>query len=422
MNWKRYKVFYGWWIVAACFGVALYIGGIVIFGFTAIFEPVANEFGWSYAQISFAASLRGLEMGLLAPLMGLLVDRWGPRQLMFGGVILIGLGLTLLSRTTSLGMFWGVFALIAIGMSACVGTVMMTAVSNWFRKKLGIAAGIVLSGFGFSGLLIPGVVRLVDTYDWRTAMVIFGVGMWVIGLPLSLLLRRNPEQYGYLPDGEASSTVTVDESLTLTQTAEEEIGPRQALTSRAFWHIALALMCQMLVVMAVITHVMPYLSSIGITRSTSSLIAMGIPLVSIGGRLGFGWLGDKFDKRRVATVGFAMMGLGLLFFGYVANGGMWLLVPFFIFFGVGYGGLVIMRVTLVREYFGRSRFGTIHGFTIGVMMLGNLIGPPLAGWVFDNWGSYQGIWFVFAGLVIVALIIMATTPPIGEATRLADKG
>ncbi len=91
LNWKPSKVFYGWWIVGACFLIAAYTGGTIFFGFTALFEPIANEFGWSYTQISLAASLRGAEVGLLAPLIGLFIDRLGPRRLAFGGAILLGL-------------------------------------------------------------------------------------------------------------------------------------------------------------------------------------------------------------------------------------------------------------------------------------------------------------------------------------------
>ena len=83
LNWRPSSVFYGWWIVGACFLIALYMGGVIFYGFTAIFEPIANEFGWSYTQISLALSLRGLEIGLLAPLIGLLVDRWGHYDVWF---------------------------------------------------------------------------------------------------------------------------------------------------------------------------------------------------------------------------------------------------------------------------------------------------------------------------------------------------
>ena len=89
------KIFYGWWIVGACFVISFYVAGVVYFGFTAFFEPIANEFGWSYTQISFAASLRGIEVGLLSPAVGILIDRLGPRWIMFGGAILAGCGLWL---------------------------------------------------------------------------------------------------------------------------------------------------------------------------------------------------------------------------------------------------------------------------------------------------------------------------------------
>ena len=154
LTWKPRRVFYGWWIVVACFFISLYTGGVVFYGFTAFFEPLADKFHWSYAQISFAASLRGMEAGLLAPLVGILVDRWGSRRLLVSGTIISTLGLILLSRTASLAMFYGAFLLLAVGMSICSSTVLMTAVANWFRKKIGIATGIMVSGYGFSGLLV----------------------------------------------------------------------------------------------------------------------------------------------------------------------------------------------------------------------------------------------------------------------------
>jgi MFS family permease len=403
-------MFFGWWIVIASFFIALYVGGVIFYGFTAIFEPIAGEMGWSYTQISLAASIRGAEMGLLAPLIGVLADRWGPRRLIFSGAIIIAMGL-ILSYATSLGMFYGAFILIAIGMSGCTITVLLTAVANWFRRRVGLASGIAISGFGFGGLLIPLTVRLIELYDWRLAMTILALGMLVMIPPLSFLFRHKPEQYGYLPDGQAEDSVTFDNGAGLSPTVEVSIKGRQALKSSSFWHIALAFVGYAIVVTATITHVMPYLSSIGITRSISSLVATAMPLTSIGGRLSFGWLGDRLDRRRIAAGGFALMSLGMLCFSYISSIGIWLLVPFIILFGIGYGGSNVLRASLTREYFGRTSFGTIFGLMIGINMLGGILGPPLAGWVFDNWGSYQGIWFVFAGLSVAALISVLTIRP-----------
>jgi len=397
-------VFFGWWIVGASFVIALYTGGAIFYGFTAIFEPIASEFGWSYTQISLAASLRGLEMGLLAPFTGIFVDRWGPRRLIFIGIIITALGLIVLSGTTSLAMFYGAFVLITIGMSCSSMTVLMTTVANWFRHRVGVATGIAVSGFGTGGLLIPVIVRLIELYGWRTTMTIFALGMLVILLPFAFLFRHKPEQYGYLPDGQTKSSITPAHNPGEAKAARPDVKMRHALQSSTFWLIALAFAYLMMVVGAIATHVMPYLSSIGITRSTAALVATAIPLMSISGRLGLGWLGDKVNRRLVLAVAFAMTGLGLFCFGYIPTAGIWLMVPFVIIFSIGYGGCVALRPSLTRDYFGRLNFGAIFGFIVGLNTLGAIIGPPLAGWVYDNWNSYQSLWFAFASLSLIPII------------------
>ena len=403
-------IFYGWWIVGACFTLALYMSGAVFYGFTAIFEPIAEEFGWSYTSISIAASLRGLEAGLLAPVVGIMVDRWGPRRFIFGGVICIGLGLLLLTQVQSIGMFYAAFILMSLGISSCGISVTVTAVANWFHRRVGLATGITVSGYGFSGVLVPLMVRLIDTYDWRTAIGVMGIGMLVIGLPLSLLVRHKPEQYGYLPDGEERSAVLSGEEAVKKLTKKVSITARQAMRTRTFWLIVLAVMPQFVAVPAVITHVMPYLSSIGVVRATSALVATAIPLLSIGGRFGFGWFADKYVAKRLSAFALIMLTLGLVCFEYISLGWTRLLVPFLVLFGFGYGGINTMVGVLLREHFGRGNFGTIIGVVWGILMLGTVAGPPIAGWVFDNWGSYQGTWLVMSGSVFIGAIIMTMTP------------
>ena len=404
------QIFYGWWIVAACFTIAMYVSGAVFYGFTAIFEPIAEEFGWSYTSISIAASIRGLEAGLLAPVAGIIVDRWGPRRLIFGGVICIGLGLLLLSQVHSIGMLYVAFILMSLGISSCGISVTVTTVANWFRRRVGLATGITICGYGAAGLMVPLMVRLVDVYDWRVAIAIMGAGMLAIGLPLSTFLRHKPEQYGYLPDGEESGRAVFDKSSMKLPAREVGITVRQAMKTRVFWIILLAVMPQFIVMPAVITHVMPYLSSIGITRTTSGLVATAIPLLSIGGRFGFGWFSDRYVAKRLAAFALTLLTLGLVCFELVSPGWIWLLAPFLVLVGFGYGGINTMVGVLLREHFGRGNFGTIMGFAWGILMLGTMTGPPIAGWVFDTWGSYQGIWIAMAAATFVGAIIMIMMP------------
>ena len=410
--WKPPGVFYGWWIVAASFLIALYVGGVVFYGFTALFEPIAHEMGWSYTQVSLAASLRGLEIGLLSPLVGILADRWGPKRLVFGGVLITVAGLLLLGSTRSLVMFYLAFALLAVGISACTVTVLLTAVANWFRKKMGLASGIAICGFGFSGLLIPVIVRLIAVYDWRTAVNVLALGMLFLISPLSLFFRHRPEQYGYFPDGQKQSAVVGPDELGAGQVNEAEVRVKPALKSGAFWRLALSRMYHMMVVAAVITHIMPYLSSIGISRSRASLVATLIPLMSVFGRLGFGWLGDKFSKRLMATASFIMIGAGILCFAYASTMSIGLLVPFLVLMGIGYGGTNAILPPLGREYFGRTNFGSIYGIMEGIGTIGGIIGPAIAGWAYDNWGSYHTVWLWLAGLVVIPLISFFTITPV----------
>ena len=414
MEAKKHRIFYGWWIVGAGFFIAMYIGGFIHFGFTAVFEPIASDFGWSYAQVSFAASLRSLETGLLAPIVGLLMDRWGPRRLVFAGATVIGLGLLLLSRINSLATFYGAYILIAMGISTCIGVVPIATVGNWFQRKVTIATGILVSGTAMGGFMVPLAARLIDIFEWRTAMVILSFGALGILLPLSLLFRHKPEQYGYLPDGDLHKKPPVSEYQSSTQGNRADIKVKQVLKSSVFWHIAMGFMCHILVVNAVVTHVMPYLNSIGFTRSFSSLVASVIPITSILGRLSFGWLGDRFDKRRVASLGFIITSLGLFSFGFIPAAGTWILVPSLVFVGLGWGGPVPMMPALLREYFGRVKLATVLGLVMGVAALCSMVGPPLAGLIYDILGSYQIAWFSFAGLVVVGIVSLVTTPSVGQ--------
>lgn len=410
MSRLRSKFFYGWWVIGACFLISFYICGIVLFGFTAFFEPLVKQFGWSYAQISVAASLHNLVGVFCAPLMGSLVDRWGSRRVMFAGIIVISVGFIVLSFLSSLIMFYTIFVLISIGFYTCSMPVTMTAVVSWFRGKMALPGSIVATGIAMGGLLVPFVALLIDMFGWQTAMLSIGLSMLLIPLPSSLLVRHRPEDHGDMTNSNKDSTEEVNIKLISVMNKGMNIGAKQALKSRAFWYITLGLMCQFALVSAVLVHVMPYLSSLGIARSNSSVVAGAITLISIIGRLSFGWLGDRLDKRRLTIASFILTTLGIFFFGYAAIGGVWLLIPSIILFGIGWGGWTTMISPLLTEYFGSRRFGTILGFNFGLLFLGGTIGPPVAGWVFDQWGSYTGTWFAFSALAIASVAIIASTP------------
>ena len=406
------KIFYGWWVVFACFLMAFYVSGTVMFGFTAFFEPIAKEFGWSYTQISLAASLRGLELGIFAPVMGFFVDRFGARRLLFLGTLSIGFGFILLSLINTLGMFYGAFILIGVGTSACTGTVLAPAVANWFRKDVGKALGVMSCGIGAGGILLPLITSLIDLYQWRTTFVILGLGMLLIGIPLSFLIRHRPEEYGYLPDGAA-----LEEQKGTIQYQDKEVDLKTALRTRVFWHLSVAESIRIMTLTALITHIIPYLSSLGISRSRATLVATSIPLLSIIGRLGFGWLGDIFNKYKVITMLYVLGGFSILTFAYVNT--TWLLIPFMILFPLSWGAPPL-RGAILRENFGRLALGSILGLLGAVGTVARVLGPVLAGWTYDTFGRYHFVWFFFTGAFAIAVILMLTISPLKKISKESE--
>ena len=400
------KIFYGWWIVLACLIINLYVSSILFFGFTAFIDPLINEFAWSYTQVSFAVSLRGMEMGIFAPLIGFLVDRHGARKLILAGFLAMGLGLVLFSKTQSLPMFYGVILLMGFGAGGCTTVVTTTVVANWFKKNLGKALGLMSTGFGASGLMIPLIVWLIDTFHWRKTVLLLGLGLLVLGIPLVFLIRDKPEDYGFLPDGEPRLPPSPAQAAT---PEKNPIRFWEVLRHRSFLYLNLAEVVRMILVSGVVTHSMPYLNNLGMSRAAAGLVVAGIPLSSIIGRLGYGWLADHFPKRYVMALAFGIMGLGMVAFSYAEVPAMILL--FLLFFPPSFGGSMVLRGAILREYFGRDYLGKMLGVVMGSAAMGGIIGPTLAGWFFDSMGSYQVLWLAFAAAISLAVLLVLRVKP-----------
>jgi MFS family permease len=384
-------------VVAACFVISLYVGGVIFFGFTAFFQPIRQELGWSYTQISLASSLRGMEMGFFAPLVGFVVSRYGPRRLLLAGMFTTGIGLVLLSRVQSLLGFYGTFLLIAFGAGGCTSVVTMTAVANWFHKNVGIALGIMASGFGASGLIVPLIVKLIDAWGWRTTLIALGAGAWLIGIPLSLVIRDKPATSERPPVSKARS---LSKEAGAGKTERRGIRLGEAVRNRSFLYLNLAEAIRLFSVTAVVVHIMPYLQNTGVEREVAGMIAASLPLISITGRFGFGWLSDHYPKRYVLGVTFVMTGAGLLAFCFVER--TWMLLLFVLLFSPGFGGSMVLRGAILRDYFGKESFGKLLGVIMGSGSVGGILGPTLAGWAFDNVGSYRPVWAMLSALTFLS--------------------
>ncbi|MBW1945333.1 MAG: MFS transporter [Deltaproteobacteria bacterium] len=413
------RVFYGWWVVLATSVIHLWGAGTFYYSFTAFFNPIVEEFGWSYAATSFAASIRSIEGGIASPIVGFAADRFGARRLLFVGSILTGLGFILLSQIHSLWSFYLLFVFLSIGSSLLFPVPGWTAVANWFLKKRGTAFGIMSGAIGLGGGMIYLANVLINLYGWRLTLVFTGFGTWVIGIPLSLFVRHRPEPYGLLPDGEVPMKAVQDPVEDADKGAPgvaEGFTLREAWRTRAFWGIALVVTVSAATVHAIIVHVMPYLISVDFSREGASLIASSLVFISITGRFGLGWLSNRFDDRYLLAAGMMLQALGLIFL--TGAGDILWAALFIVIFGPAYGGVLTLRLTIQAKYFGSRAFGSIQGTLMAIMIIGSMSSPLLTGRCYDIYGDYRLAWLVLAAanVAVVPLALKIRRPRVDRGT------
>lgn len=408
-------IFYGWWVVFGSGAIVFVAAGTFFYGFSAIFGPLVDEFGWSHASISLGFSMRTEVGGLFAPLVGYLVDRMGPRKLLTAGVIAVGLGFLWMSRVDSLWTFYGAIIVIALGMGSCGGLVGHVAISNWFERKRGRALAVVAVGPGASGIMVMVLAWLISLFGWRDALAIMAVVIWATGIPLAMLVRRRPEDYGLVPDGEpapapaaSAEDISPKSREPLAPGAPEGLTMREALRTRAFWFLALAFAATWFGTTAIVVHQIPALEHAGFSRGLAASMVTLTTVLSLGGRLGFGWLADLRDKRLVLAGAFLVQAAGILVFAF-ANA-WWHLVLFLALYPAGYGGMIPVRPALQAEYFGRRALGVIMGFTFTITSVGTVVGPVFVGWMYDISQSYRLAFMATALLSLAAMPLVLSMP------------
>ncbi len=408
---KKAPFFYGWWIVISAALLRFFSGGTFYYGFSVFFNPIRETFGWNAATTSVAFTLRSIETGVFSPVVGALADKIAPRKLLIAGWSIIGAGFLLLSRIDSLWTFYGTFVLIAIGMSLGTGLVMNTTVANWFTRKRSRALAITFIGPGVCGILAPLLAISVGEFGWRQTLMVMGFSLWAIGIPLCLLFRDKPENYGYLPDGEPlpdknNGKILANKPLITGLTAKE------AIRTRAFWMISLTQLFQQIGTSAVSVHIVPFLESVGVARAVAALAVTGMTASSLFGRLGFGFLGDYTNKRNLIALSIILQIMGLLFFSFITQNTIWLLVFFLLTYGPGFGGPIPLWPALQADYFGTKSFGTIMGLLTLTSVIGGLASPVIAGSIYDITGSYRLAWYLCIAVTIPAIpLVLLARPP-----------
>jgi len=379
------KIFYGWRMVASGGGIQFLQAGLLHQAFGAYFAMLREEFGWSKTSLSVAATLQPMEAAVLGPVLGWIIDRFGPQGMIRIGIVTFGIGFMLLSQIQSLPGFYGAFLVIALGASLCGFFPINVAIIHWFDKSRARALAAVSLGLALGGVFVPIVAWAMQTWGWRPTAFGSGVLAIVVGWPLARVFRRRPEDVGETIDGlpPAPKVAGVAE-----EPGQPEFTARQALRTSAFWLLSFGHGFALLVVYAVSVHAITHMKEgLGYTLGQASLVITLMTIAQVGGVL-VGWaIGDRFEKRYVAALCMVMHSSGLLMLTY-ANGAL-MLVAFAILHGGAWGLRGPFMQAIRADYFGRRSIGMILGLSAMIIVVGQIGGPIVAGVFADLTGNYR---------------------------------
>ena len=405
-------IFYGWLIVGVLFFISIIDGGFT-YTFSTFLKPLTQEFGWSRAETATAFSLYLLVAGLVLPAWGWLIDHVGARWVFLLSALIDGVALLLLSAVSSLPGFYALYLFLGVGLAGIGPMPVGKVITQWFVDKRGLAMGIALVGASGGGLvLVPLCGFLIAEFSWRVGyQVLAGLSLFGM-LPLVwFFVVNSPQEKGLKPLGQGYSKVR---HTLLGPEPEPDVRDwtlRQALSTSTFWRLGAAFCLGLMAGGAVHAHQVAFFQDAGYSLELASTIT-GISLgMSMAGRFLAGWVSEHIRHPHAILAGCLCMqavGIGVLLF--LESLGFWALTLFVSFFGLGYGGMIVLWPLIVGHDFGRQAFGAIAGVlgTLG-LSIGGALGPVIAGVLYDNTGNYDwaflscvGAFLVGAGAAVVA--------------------
>jgi MFS family permease len=368
----------------AVFGVA--------YSFGAFFEPMADELGSGRGATSLVFSITAFTYFALGAVSGLAVDRFGPRPVLVVGALVMGAGLLLTSRTTSIGVGYLTYgAGVGIGV-ACGYVPMVAVVGGWFDRRRSAALGVAVAGIGLGTVVVvPVAAALIDAYGWRTTYVVFAAGSSAMLLLAAALAERPPRSVS------ATGTLTL----------------RQAVRTRAFVSLYGSSTLLSLALFQVFVYLPDFAEDEGATTVSAAALVSVVGGASIAGRLVLGPVADRIGRIRTYRACFAVMA-GSFGIWLVAPSYVWLVV-FALVLGGSYGGFIALSPAVAAEVFGVTNLGRLVGVLYTGAGLGALLGPPLAGLLIDA----SGYRWAIAASMVAAIAATVALVPLGRHERAA---
>ncbi len=392
--------YYGWRVVlAACLGVMAGFGSLFVYTFAVFVKPLSAQFGWSRESVSLGFGLAAITLGLISPLLGRWIDRFGPRRIILPSMTVYSCAILSLALLRShLWQFYVTCIVLGLVGNGAAHLAYSRSISTWFQRRLGMALAFVMVGAGLGAMILPVVAQaIISRAGWRAAYLSLGCLALLLGLPLSwrYIVERGEVRQKTAPVSYPGRTW------------------QQGLRSFAFWIIVAVLFVSSISMNGAITHLSALLTDRGITAADAALCASVLGGSSLLGRIGVGWLLDRFFGARVALVVNLITAAGIFLLARASSFPAGCLAAALI--GIGAGGEAAITPYLLTRYFGLRAFSTLYGLTWTFYAAAGAIGPVILGRAFDLTGSYTSLLIGLAAALALAAALNLLLPNYGHS-------
>lgn len=404
---SRWPFYYGWIIVLLAF-ISLGVWLSLRTTFSVFLVALLDEYHWTHAATAGVQSVALLVYTVSSPLVGALIDRFGPRKVILPGILVLCGGLALCAYVRTLFQLYLVYGVIVALGATSISIVAYSAIlSNWFERKRGLASGVAVSGMGLGTFaLVPLSQYVIGMAGWRSAYVALGVLSFVLLFPLTAwFLRHRPGEVGLQPDGGDASVGPKKRVLTVIDPhwAQTDWTLKRASGEKRFWALLIFSFLIIVPLYVVLIHAAGLLVDKGFSRMDAALVIAFLGIASSVFKIFWGWLSDRIGREITFTVGAFAMALGVLCILMIDSGGSSRLVyPFVVLVGCGWGVTAPMFMSVAADLFQGRSFGLIYGVNEAVLGLGAAVGPWLGGFVYDTTGTYQAALIIAIGASVAS--------------------
>jgi MFS family permease len=409
---KKSRVFYGYWLVLVTFVFLFLAIGCGSFAFSLFVTPLQQALGWGRGEIMAAFTIFFVTMGVVSPVVGRFVDKYGARPVIPLGAVVMGLGFVVVSRMSDLYLFYLGYVLVGSG-AAGMGQVPCSAViSHWFKKRRGTAIGLMAAGVGAGGVLAPLISDIIANDGWRAAYLAMAIMVWVIVIPLgAIVVRTRPAEMGMYPDGDPIPAGASRERAV----AVGGVSLRTAAGTPTFWLIAASFFAGCFASMGLVQAPVPFLQDIGFPIQTAASALSAVGIGSALGKIVFGWLCDRMQPRHAWAIGQAMMAVSVvILLGIDAESSIVPIWAYALLAGFGMGAWLPTLSILASRNFGLAFYGAVFGALNLVQSTGTATGPFFAGLMYDATGTYYWTFVTYGVLLLIGIpLILLVKKPAG---------